>query len=45
MEKKRDWVDYAILGANAVQIAQLGSINSKTQQMAELELMNEYRER
>ena len=44
MTPKRGWVDYAILGANAVQIAQLSSINSKMQEMMELELLDAYRE-
>jgi len=44
MARDRDWIDYTNLAANAVQTAQLGSINSKMQQLAELELLKEHRE-
>lgn len=44
MTKDRDWVDYANVAANVVQTAQLGSINAKMGQLAELELQKEYRE-
>ena len=44
MAKDRDWVDYANVAANAVQTAELDSINSKMRQMAGLELQKEYRE-
>ena len=44
MARDRDWVDYTNLAANVVQTAQLDGINSKMRQMAELELLKEYRE-
>ncbi len=44
MAPKRDWVDYTNLAANVIQTAQLGGINSKLRQMAEIEAMKEYRE-
>ena len=44
MARNRDWVDYTNLAANVVQTAQLGSVNSKMRQLAELELQKEYRE-
>lgn len=44
MAKDRAWVDYANVAANAVQTAELDSINSKMRQMAGLELQKEYRE-
>ena len=37
MARDRDWVDYTNLAANVAQTAQLGGINSKMQQLAELE--------
>jgi ribosomal protein L7/L12 len=44
MARDRDWVDYTNLAANVVQTAQLGSINSKMRELAELELQKDYRE-
>lgn len=44
MARDRDWVDYANLAANVVQTAQLGGINGKMQELAELTRQTEYRE-
>ena len=44
MAKERDFIDYANTAANAVQVAQLNSINSKMQQMAGAMAEKEYRE-